>query len=444
LFIHPRRITPSYAPAEGRLVRYIFAFLSFNNTGLFPLIGISVFYGAQSIAGILRFSDRYAVNFLVIGCVSCLTYYVSYTRVFRESYFRRLVNRPNRIRLRFSYFAILFLVSYTALVIYAAYTVNEVALVAAIRGAGAAELAESREYFLRTRTGWEASLKYFNAICMMSIIPYIMATLFHIRHKLRVPLLCLFLFSLMLTLERSLAVMALFPLVVLFANRKAKTRALGLTLLLVIAIVATTHLARGGLTEGSSGGLALSGDYTITSESGIIGYVVDRVVWIPYMTAYDWLRFQNDILGGKYTLGSSISFVSTVLGTKYIPLEREVFRYQWGQNVTGTGSSNTVYFIDAFLNFGILGSIIYSITLALIVRVISVSDNTPAKAAVYIPLFALAANSLTAVLFSGGLGILLCIVFLLRPATGGGRQLNEESSDNRRLRFHRLESRRET
>jgi hypothetical protein len=34
---------------------------------------------------------------------------------------------------------------------------------------------------------------------------------------------------------------------------------------------------------------------------------------------------------------------------------------QWGQNETGTGSSNSVYITEAFVNFGWIGVVIFSI-----------------------------------------------------------------------------------
>jgi oligosaccharide repeat unit polymerase len=427
--------------------RGIFALLSFKNFFLFPLMVILGFYGIQSIIGYLRFMDRYSQKFFTIGLISCLSYYLSYRFIFSKLKIQKIINRPSRIRLKFSHFALVFLAIYAAVIIYTAYTAKEVALFSAFRGARLEEIAEQREEFLRTRTGWEAALKYINALCTTSIIPYIISTLFYIRQKLRLPILGLFLFALMLTLEKSLVIMALFPLVVLFANQKARKQSMGTTVLLVAVLLAASYLALGGFRWSSSDTSAdefhLSSDYTILPQAntGILGFVVTRIVWIPYITAYDWLRFQDDVLGGKFTNGDSISIVSAITGDKYISLERGVFAYEWGQNVEGTGSANTVYFIDAYLNFGILGSILYSMVLAFLVRVILVSDNIPAKAAAFVPLFYLCFNSLTAVLSSGGLGMVLLIIFSLQPITEELSQKNEKHIGNRRLGLHRAEPR---
>ncbi len=449
-FVSQRPTPPAQSSSGG-----VYALLAFKNLYLFPLVVIAGFYGAQSLIGYMRFRDEYSQNVLIISVTACLTYLFSYKMIFSRIDLERFLNRPDRFRVKFSHFALVFLILYAVLIIYTAMTANEVALFSALRGASLSEIAERREEFLRTRTGWEASLKYIYNICTTSVVPYIVAVLFYIRHKLRTIVLVLFLFVLMLTLEKSLAIMALFPLVVLFANQKSRTRSLGATILLVGVILGASYLALGGMNGGVSEGGGerwhFNADYVLVPETNysIFGFVANRIAWIPYMTAYDWLRFQNDVLRGDYTMGSSINFVSSLLGEKHIALERAVFAYEWGQNETNTGSSNTAYFIESYLDFGIVGAIIYSLIFAFLVRIISVSDNIPAKAAAYVPVFYVCSNSLTAVLFSGGLGLILIIMFFLQPISAEiarekelrERRLRQLSFDPAQIQQRRLNSR---
>jgi hypothetical protein len=54
-------------------------------------------------------------------------------------------------------------------------------------------------------------------------------------------------------------------------------------------------------------------------------------------------------------LGATSSFLARISGRSIVPFERLVFASQWGQNETGTGSSNSVFITEAFVNFGLFG-----------------------------------------------------------------------------------------
>lgn len=407
---------------------------SLSNIHHFPWMLILVFYLPQEVYGLFRFQDQYSVNLLAFTGVAFVTYYGSYYILDRKK--SDAIKKNNKIcfRMSFNFFAAFFGIGYIVLIVYTALTAKEIALFSAFGGAGIDQIGNARELFLRTRTGWEVSLKYLYAIMTAVIMPYIITSLFVMKYKVRHLVLAFFLFSLMLTLEKSVSIIAILPLFVMSVEQKNYKSAIGFLLLLILIISLTVFLSRGGITElrttigvqaPSSSVQAPSPSSTSSRRLGkvpdkynIFGkdtqafYIINRVTWIPYMAAYDWLRFRKDILGNGYTFGRSIHGLSWITGKKYYPLEQEVFKYQWGQNATGTGSANTVYFIDAFLNFGLFGVIFYSIILALVLRVISKSNDIPAKSVSTVPLFYLTFNSLSGILFSGGLMFLLIILMV--------------------------------
>lgn len=418
--------------------------LKFENMHHFPMLVIICLYLPQALYGLYRFGNVHALYLIGLTIVSIATYYLSYRSLFNAHVFDRVVN--NRIRVPFSFvsFATVAVAVYSVLMLYSALTAQDIALFAALGGAGIDRIAYAREVFLRTREGWEIALRYLYAIMVSSIMPYVIASLFVLRHRLRYLVLGLFLFSLMLTLEKSLSIIALLPVIIVSVNQRQNRRALGFITLTILCVGLASFLSRGGVTRlmklsgieppataagsvtpgGARGAQAATEEpveslstvpqgYSLFTSNSQVFYIINRIVWIPYITAYDWLRFKAEVLKGGYTLGESIHFVSWVTGRPHYALEREVFNFQWGQNATGTGSSNTAFFVDAFLNFGLFGTLLYSLLVALVVKIIARSSNVAAKATAYLPLLYLAFNSFSAILFSGGLMFLLAIIMLL-------------------------------
>jgi hypothetical protein len=113
-------------------------------------------------------------------------------------------------------------------------------------------------------------------------------------------------------------------------------------------------------------------------------------------------------------MGASSSVLSGIFGMDRVNLERLVFEFEWGQNESGTGSANTVYFIDIFLNFGWVGVFFSNIIIALIVRLFEFSNNKAAHASFFVFAYFIVTSSIVAVLFSSGLLLLLFLIFLVK------------------------------
>lgn len=319
-----------------------------------------------------------------------------------------------------SLFAFLVLLSYFSVIVYAVVTAPGIALFEALRGASVSEVSGLREEFLRSREGWEKGLLYVYVIGVSAFMPLVISQLFMVRSKWRFAVLGAFLFSLALTLEKSRALVAMLPLVVIFVNSGKAKKAYFVMVWLVLVIVLVSALARGGLSSGEVAPednplLGVPDEYNLfVGESSQIYYIINRVWYIPYVTAIDWLRYREIILSGENTLGRSISPIAWITGEERISLEQEVFAFQWGQNETGTGSANTAFYVDAYLTFDYLGVIIYSIILAFFVRVCVCSANKALIACLVISLYSVCFNSFSGVLFSGGLGFIFILALFCR------------------------------
>lgn len=386
---------------------------------------MAAFYIPQSVIGMIFFDGYYSTKVFFIAVVSCFVYLFVFHYFFSKNFFS-WVNKLSKLNVGVLFFPGVIFTLYIAITIYAFWTTEQIALFEVFKGASIDELSKSRGDFLSTRTGWEAVLPYIHAILKMAFMPYAVATLFFAKHRLRVYFLGVFLLTLALTLEKSSAIVAIMPVVILAINSKAgKGRAVRIVVALIFFIGAVSFLSRGGIAafSGDNGQIedgkaaTMPVEYQLFVGDSQLYYILNRVFWIPFATAVDWLKYQDEVLGGEYSLGSSIGAVAAILGVPKTNFEKEVFSFQWGQNEDETGTSNTVYFIDAFVNFSWIGVIFYSAVLAVVLRVIVASNNIPAKCAVYVALFYLSFNSLPPILFSGGLIFLLFIMLFLKPVT---------------------------
>lgn len=402
------------------MIRYL---LSFKNLPFFHLWMIFFYYSLQSVYGFFVYEFDVASEFFILIVVSCCAYIV--VNIFVDNdLVSKIVNGASRISVDISLFAFVVFCVYVPMICYVAVTTDQIALIQAFQGVSVTELSASRENFLRTRDGWEAFLPYINALFVMALIPYVLASLFYLKNRFRFVYFFIFIFCLSLTLEKSLAVLAFLPLIVLLVNRGDFRRGLRVLVVFVSFLVVISFLARGGVQdenhviEKDDTAATIPDDYKLFNCNEQICYLGNRVIWIPYATAIDWLMYRKYVLNDGFVYGASTGFGSYLLGVKKIELEKDVFAFQWGQNETGTGSSNVVYFIDAYLNFSWFGVILYSILVAIIVKCFHVSDNVPLKSVVYVSLFYLAVNSLPPMLSSGGLFVLLMICFFIKPGYG--------------------------
>jgi hypothetical protein len=381
-----------------------------------------IIYGPGVIIAFFRLGPTANVlEFLSIFLVSLAVYFLFY-------YYLRIIMRRKLVvdkGLSVINIANFLFTLYFIYILYTVITAPGIPLLLSLKGASSSELSYYRELFFKARTGFDGILVYLNAIFTVALLPYIVATLYIIKYKFRHLYLLFFIFTLLLSMEKSLIARALLPLLVLVINGIVVDKYLTLKNILLICtfgLLSITFLTLGNLSSDETQLLSevveidpnAAKYFVVNNPDSVFMFIFNRIFWIPYITAIDWLAFFNEELNRQFVMGASSSAVASVFGMDRINLERLVFEFEWGQNESGTGSANTVYFIDIFLNFGWIGVILSNIILAFIVRFLEFCNNNAAKATFFVYAYFIATSTLIGVMFSSGLLIFLFLLLFVK------------------------------
>lgn len=292
-------------------------------------------------------------------------------------------------------------------------TAPQIPLIAALAGADPDTVAVLREQFLKAREGWQASFVYINAILSGALVPYSLALMFLHGMRWRWLAAGFFLVFCVSFVEKAFFFKAALPLLYLVAQGRAKTRLSPRTILLgtVGLLLLVTLFAGSGSSEDSGGDPFFSVTYV---PQGGIQHLIWRSVAIPLVTAADAIRVLQEQFAGQPLWGATSTFVAGLLGMERIEFERLVFAAQWGQNETGTGSSNSVYITEAFVNFGWIGVAAFSFVVGLMVRLFAVSRDEAFRALWPLFAFGVYTSGLIGLLLSNGFALLFAIALFIR------------------------------
>lgn len=401
---------------------------------ILPLAIYAAYYSIQNFVPTATAPIDVRLTFVALMCISIFSYFVGYVFV-PVRWAQRLVGGRLPANIGGAAAAVS-LVLFALCLIIACATAEHVPLFEALRGATGGDLANWRETFLKARTDTLGIvLNYTYAIFIAAVAALTVTYAYYARLWWRHFALAILALGLSLTLEKGAFSAAAFPLIALFLMQRRFLAAAGAAASFVLFLVLMYYLASGRVGEiihatpestvtatvasqiapdpQVVNGSATPAKYNITGRTDQLSLAVNRVVWIPYITALDWLRYQHEVLKGQLVLGRSIKPFAALTRQTPIYLEREVANFEWGQNATGTASSNTVFFVDAWLNFGVVGVLVYSMIFGFIVRLIVASNYPPLLAASIVPVWLMCFEELPPVLFSGGLGFLIVIALLV-------------------------------
>lgn len=412
-----------------------------------PAILMLAVYLPAALFGTYVYRDAYALSFLALLAIFVGSYYLLFPRFVRmlhtsmvRSYLWRIGERVN-----WKIWAWAAVLVYVITIGIAALTTPATPLGTALHSGSLLDIAEARGDFLANREGSEALLRYIAVILGRSVMPFLVTYAYWSRHRARHVALVALLLCYGISLEKASPIFAFLPLILLRSLQKKWKAAAVHTSMLVLCLGLWTFLAMGGLhdpqrTDTSSSHTEAPAKYTAEQHlhgdpkqyyvfnlvnglnlhvdgSHPIGrflWIANRAIWIPYITAYDWLKFQDNLLHGHLTLGRSIGIVSWAMGEPRLKLEQMVYEYQFGSSPGGGGGSNTVFFVDAKLAFGWFGAIIYCALFVFFSAIVFSSRNPVAQIASVTSFFTASVSSLTATLLSGGLLFYLAISVLTR------------------------------
>jgi hypothetical protein len=319
-----------------------------------------------------------------------------------------------RITISMEMFTVIVWVPFLITIIMIVATAPAIPLLTAIRGGSPDLIALQREEFLKSREGIEAIFVYLNALFTGALIPYSIALMFINKFKWRWFLTVLFLFYAISFVEKAFFLKIILPLLYLFGTGSVKSRFGPKTTLVVAAaiLLLVTTLSGSGASVAVGGGSAdfFSADYAPSSP---LMHIIWRSFAVPVFTAADSLSAFEIYFHGHPFYGATSSFLAPLFGMERIPFERIVFEYQWGQNETGTGSSNSVYIIEAFVNFGWYGVIFFSLFVGRSLRWFANSKDEAFRAIWPLYIMGLYSAGLVGQLLSNGFIVILLLGFFI-------------------------------
>ena len=376
-----------FAPRFGVLV---FSFGLFVFYVMIPLV--VYFIGSNKVAYLLLAQ---------IGFVSIISIAVGYLTPLTDSRFRFGALRFVIDGRLFNRVLWAFFIVFMVLVLY---TAPAIPLLSTFKGAGADVLSQERGDFLKAREGLEIVFLYITSILTSSLLPYSIILLYakkaHYRH------LCAAMFFIYCIsfLQKALFLNLVLPLLVYFGVAGLVTKRRLIFFLLFasgVLFVGTIVSVDGPIWEFQgveSIDQVFAADF---SYGGSFGYFLWRALAVPVFTAADTLVVFFDRFRGDELLGATSSLLSAIFQMERINIERHVFEHQFG-SWNEIANANAVFFVDAFVNFGWWGVVVFSLLVGQTFRMFTLSRDPGFKALWPLFGFGLFSAPLIGMLFSNG------------------------------------------
>lgn len=275
-------------------------------------------------------------------------------------------------------------------------TADSIPILSAFGFATADQLSQERADFLKLRTGWEAALPYFSTVFVGVLLPYSTTRLFAERSAFRFLTLAVFIAYTLLSLEKILFILAVAPLTV-FVSHYYKARRTFTALAAIAVLSAGVLYLNTVLASGPDYFIQEENDLSELGEAGdepgettrlrsdapyfdirhrpdsAVKLILWRSIAVPVITAADGLRVFEERFEGQYLLGATSSLVAWATGQQRVNFDAVVFADQFGS--AATGRANAVFFIEAFVNFGWIGVIAFSLVVGQALRLFARSDD---------------------------------------------------------------------
>ncbi len=416
----------------------IWAFLPFSYMLLFL---------PQSMIGFFYLDKGIAFEVIKIFCLGLIAYFAGYQL---NKYFR-LKNQNIKFPAieindkQIIFFTFFIFTIYILILLLAILTSGTIPLWNSLSGKSSLDIATSREMLFRSQVGVSGSLIYLHSILTSVFIPYLLMILFINKIRLAKFFYAIFFFGLLIPMEKILFIKALLPFFLIAVNGYLSRRSLLISILVILVTIISMGFLVLGNDKGKSHGSIeknlsnmeewqinrcidifqngkclsykehLNKYYPLVDSKITISTVGNRIIWIPYITAYDWIDYFQNRLNSIHTDGRTSLLVSKLLGKEKVPMEQLIFDYQFGLGKTQSAGANTNFMIDGYVNFGMIGVILLSIFVGFIIAAIEQLKNPAACACIYLFLFQLLGGGFLGTFLGGGLLLYLLIVFFFKP-----------------------------
>lgn len=226
-------------------------------------------------------------------------------------------------------------------------------------GSNGDDLNQSRENFLKTRTGWEQGLNYIIGMLTSYILPYLIAFSHYHKVKSRWKYTFLFFLYCISFLEKAYFLKVVIPLLIIYIVLSKRPLFLAIKGLAMILLMFVFMFSIAGY--GESDGTIYNDDFFSMqfAASGTIQKVLWRILVVPVVTAFDALNVFASDFNNNFFNGKTSSLISFFLGEEQLNFERYLYFSQFGGG--GFGNSNQFFGIEAYVNFGYSGVFIFAI-----------------------------------------------------------------------------------
>lgn len=397
---------------------------------------VLLFIVAQAFYVAFAYADRVAVLILLVASLSIAVYGLGGWLAFRVARVREVSGAPAAKGL-FVLLLALYGLSYLGLY----YAYGGVPLLDLIAHGGNPSLMRM-QFHKSTEGAWQL-FAYGRSMLTRGFIPIAGVLIFCRRGRgLFYVALLLFTFTAVSAMEKSLLLWAYLPLLFhsWFARRRGDFCLILLLGLLVVALLSSLTFGRQDLAhqpavnayavsekapprplcQGAES-LRDTPNYQFLlhdAETGGAGtYLLNRLLWIPFVTVYDTFQYWAITHDGFLYLRVN-RHLAALAGVEFADLERRVFLFQFDSGEESLGNSNAAYFTEAYVGFGFAGVCGFSLMVGVLFGWVLKSGVAAFVCTLPVIAFGLLSVSLISMLFSGGLLIfILCLLLLTRRAS---------------------------
>lgn len=402
-----------------------------NQPTLFALY-IFIFYFTAPACIYSYNNDGFFLKLAGLGLISSGVIQVS------NIFFTNRTKILSRVPIKSSVFTWLTMIIFCLFIIVTSYTASSIPILKALTGYSASELSDSREQFLKGREGIFSVLVFLNAILTTTFVPYILVLNFLLRKRIKFLIIGLFAVYSILFLSKAFFLRWALPLASFYTTDKlTKGKQIKLSAIIItslLLIICNIFLAKMGNMNSEEQdyfddvGYYFSSDFTRELNQSSGGkFLIWRAVSVPIFTAVDSIKVFNDYYQNDHLHGATNGTLSLLLSQTRVRFERIVFAYQYRRGFeTGTKSSNAVFFIEAYVNFGITGIVIFSIVVSWLLVNFGHSSNYALSSISPLLVFFLFNGGLLGLLLGNGVVFFLICYFYFssREKTYGAKTLS--------------------
>ena len=290
-------------------------------------------------------------------------------------------------------------------------TAPTIPIISALLGADANSLSQERGEFLKGREGFGIILLYISTFLVNTIVPYSIILLYMTKSPIRHYAAIIFFLFCISFMQKALFLNLILPLLSFMAiTKKLRGKVFFMFFLSsVMFLIMITAISLQGEEVASAQGEYFTASYLPHNP---FDYFLWRSIAVPIFTATDTLIVHDTQFDGRWLLGSTSTLLAAIFGHERINLERIVFEYQFG-SWNEIANSNSVFVVDAFVNFGWLGVLIFGLTVGQIFRLFYISKDDAFRSLWSIFAFILFSAPLIGMMLSNGFAFMLFIALFI-------------------------------